>query len=354
MNLTVRHLEYLISRHDCVIVPGLGAVLARKSPARENKEQGYWMAPCRNYSFNSDLNETDGLLAGSVARSLRISHERAGDLVASEVTAMKSQLEREGSLSLGRVGRLAFDDASNIVFEGAVDTLSPFAGWYPKYDRRPLDIMDVVGEDEQEASVNVLTPFGRFMRIAAAVIVLVAVGLALSTPVSVDDVQYASLGIPAPKAPSAQTQLKNDAVNDAGDEEGEISVVLTSENVAYVGQQSLEKNRSLKDSETMVSVQDTKALNNPVKVKKAANASAVRLNDFDEYCLVVASLVSEDAAERFILDESRRNPGLAMGILEQNGRYRVYAATGTSKAQAMSAASSPKISRYKGVWVTRR
>lgn len=340
MNLTVRHLEYLISRHDCVIVPGLGAVLARNVSAEESADCGRWTPPCRNYSFNGSLTETDGLLAGSVARALGISHERATELLADELLGMRRQLDHEGSLSLGRVGRLYRESDEGVLFEPAEkDLLTPFATWYRPFELRPVDVaLPEVSDNEPLRKGAKLTPFGRFMRIAAAIIVLVAVGLAVSTPVSVEDAQYASLTLPSIKSPKKVTvpAVASPAVETAG--------VQTSGVVAE--SPALEGGNKI---EIPVAV-----AKNTVNAKAVKPASSIRLNDFDEYCLVVASLVSEEAAGQFILDESRRNPGLAMGILEQNGRYRVYAATGKTQAQALSAASNQKISRYKGVWVTRR
>lgn len=340
MNLTVRHLEYLISRHDCVIVPGLGAVLARNVSAEESVDCGRWTPPCRNYSFNGSLTETDGLLAGSVARALGVSHERATELLADELLGMRRQLDHEGSLSLGRVGRLYRESDEGVLFEPAEkDLLTPFATWYRPFELRPVDVAAAeVSDDESLSKGAKLTPFGRFMRIAAAIIVLVAVGLAVSTPVSVEDAQYASLTLPSIKSPKKVTvpAVDGPAVETVCVETSGV----VAESPALEGRNKIE-----------IPVAVTK---NTVIAKAVKPASSIRLNDFDEYCLVVASLVSEEAAGQFILDESRRNPGLAMGILEQNGRYRVYAATGKTQAQALSAASNPKISRYKGVWVTRR
>lgn len=340
MNLTVRHLEYLISRHDCVIVPGLGAVLARNVSAEESADCGRWTPPCRNYSFNGSLTETDGLLAGSVARALGISHERATELLADELLGMRRQLDHEGSLSLGRVGRLYRESDAGVVFEPAEkDLLTPFATWYRPFELCPVNVAAAeVSDNEPLRKGAKLTPFGRFMRIAAAIIVLVAVGLAVSTPVSVEDAQYASLTLPSIKSPKKVTvpAVAGPAVETAGVETSGV----VAESPALEGGNKIE---------IPVAVAEK-----TVTAKAVKPASSIRLNDFDEYCLVVASLVSEEAAGQFILDESRRNPGLAMGILEQNGRYRVYAATGKTQAQALSAASNPKISRYKGVWVTRR
>ncbi len=343
MNQTIRHLEYLVARHECVIVPGLGAVLSQNVHARELDSEGRWVAPSRSYSFNGALVVSDGLLAGSVARALRMSHERAAALVADEVAAMKAQLEREKSLTLGRVGSLHCDESGNIVFEAAErDTLAPFAGWYPTVET--LSAASLAVDDQPTPKVVRMTAFGRFLRIAAAAIVLVAVGLALSTPVSVEDAQYASLGLPEIRMP--QKKLVTPSVNEPLPENG-----WTKESTPA----------ALDENEYPGSFVAPEQDHQPVVADKTApvrqtpkTSSVIRLNDFDEYCLVIASLDSPERADMFILQESRLNPGLPMGILEQHGHYRVYAATGKTEAQALAAARATQFSRYKGVWVTRR
>ena len=77
--------------------------------------------------------------------------------------------------------------------------------------------------------------------------------------------------------------------------------------------------------------------------------SVLRFDENDRYCLVVASLATQEEAERFIA----RNSKLQLGVLPKDGRYRVYAATGTTAAGAQSAAAE-LADRYPDAWVCRR
>ncbi len=362
MNRTIQHLEFLASRHDCVIVPGLGAVLAQNAPAQE-VEDGVWLPPRRNYSFNSLLTISDGLVVGSLARSMSISHERAAGMVADEVTAMRRQLEHEGTLSLGRVGTLLLDEERMMIFEAvSTDTLASFAGWYPRLEYRTE--ADVIESEKAPKVLPRVKPFTRIMRIAAAAALLVAVGLALSTPVSVEDAQYASLGLPELKMPQKSTVVfvNNSVSKNVGTKESRQVTIVSTKTVLKDARVMIPE-----DNKTLVAVaskQENKkqaektvakvSVESPSVVAKQAETKTLRINDSDEYCLVIASLVSAEDAEKFISYESRRNPGLDMRVLAQDGRYRIYAATGTTQSQALEAASSPKISRYKGVWVARR
>lgn len=66
------HIEYLLLRHDCVVVPGFGAFINARSEARVDSESGQVYPMMREVRFNSALVHDDGLLAGSFARKYRV------------------------------------------------------------------------------------------------------------------------------------------------------------------------------------------------------------------------------------------------------------------------------------------
>ena len=69
----------------------------------------------------------------------------------------------------------------------------------------------------------------------------------------------------------------------------------------------------------------------------------------DKYYLIVASLPSREKAEEFI---SMQNHGDKLEIAEADGRYRVYAATGNTIAEARQPLISGEFgSRYPDAWV---
>lgn len=75
---------------------------------------------------------------------------------------------------------------------------------------------------------------------------------------------------------------------------------------------------------------------------------AVRLDASDRYCLVVASLQSMSQAEKFVKEHS----DVELGILEKDGKYRVYAATGSTTNEALRAKDDDEIGRrFADAWV---
>ena len=74
----VEHIEYLIARHDCVVVPGWGAFIAQYE-ASSVSALGRWQNPGRQISFNSALSYNDGLLASSIMQREQCAYEIAMD-----------------------------------------------------------------------------------------------------------------------------------------------------------------------------------------------------------------------------------------------------------------------------------
>ena len=69
----IGHIERLLLRNDCVIIPQWGGFVLREVPASCD-EEGVWFYPARKeISFNTSLRHTDGLLAESYMQVLDLS-----------------------------------------------------------------------------------------------------------------------------------------------------------------------------------------------------------------------------------------------------------------------------------------
>lgn len=60
-----RHIEILLLRNDCVIVPHLGGFMAHHRPARYDEADHMFIPPIRTLGFNPQLTMSDSLLAQS-------------------------------------------------------------------------------------------------------------------------------------------------------------------------------------------------------------------------------------------------------------------------------------------------
>lgn len=75
-----------------------------------------------------------------------------------------------------------------------------------------------------------------------------------------------------------------------------------------------------------------------------AASGTLRFNQADPYCVVVASFPTQEQATRYLSEHKSKK----LGIANQNGKYRVYAATASSKAEADRMKNSVNV---EGAWV---
>lgn len=340
MNITIRHMEWLLTTHNCVVVPRLGAVLGRHRSAGIDSEKGLISSPGRTYAFNSELTVSDGLLEHSVARAEAISHENASRLIARDVDAMKAQLHTQGILSLGRAGTLKYDSASDTTtfFPFDTDTLTPLSSWIP-----PVPLSETAGVNEEPARtgnkaipVPAVRLWKRVARTAAAAAAIIAIALVSSTPISVEHANYASLALPSVSAPKAAY------VPSAG------MPVL---NLAIDGAHM----PAMVDTASRYEWQRAHTTGTPEMHETTGNASesGSNLSAPDLYYVVVASLANEADAAEFIRYTVKQYDG-KLSMLRKGKHVHVYAAAAPTEQKARAILNSGIASTFTGAWICRR
>lgn len=301
----IPHIQYLVRHNDCVVLPGFGALIAHRVGARI--DNGVMYPPSRTIGFNPSVCHNDAMIASSVARREGISYAAAVTAVTSAVDELRRIYDVAGVMTIPRVGTFSRSPEGVMEFSPDSDDCIASSGFYGF----PEIILSQIDEDPDIASYvlpsNYLSPVRRAMRIAASVIVLVALGIALSTPVIVDreSHSYASLSLPEIAAAHAVV-IPAPARHDMSS---------ASEPSA-----------------------DTVSVNVSEDIPSSSVAEEVRMNPADRYFLIVASYETPAQARRYV--EAR--PDERLSVLESPGRYRVYAATGTSVAEARMLMDNPE------------
>lgn len=365
----IGHIEYLMLSRQCVIVPGLGAVLSQSISAHYDVESGAWLPPVRRFSFNPDLTDNDGLLASSIARAQRVSYDAACRLLAEAVDAMRHQLDVERRLSLGRIGELAMDDNQLLTFKPYdAERLSRSAMWLPSVNVKTLAERraEAAANDEEAIEYNRRNILARTMRrikVAAVVIALIAVGVALTLPLRVENAQYASLSIQKSSKQDNQAQ-QSSLIDRPGKTDNQPVLVLPTfddavtvvDTVAYNKQRDAHR-RALaqaKAYEAKAAAAAAYAAQKPeVKPQPQAQPTQVAQSDNNSgrYCLIIASLATMAEAEAYVAHHKDSN----LSILAKDGHYRVYALTGESIADVQAKSKTTGVSaRYPDAWVCRR
>ena len=313
------HIEYLIGRHDCVVVPGWGAFIAQYQSAQIDETNGVMLPPMRTIGFNGDISHNDGLIATSVMRREKVSYEVAVKMVADEVDVMKHQLDVDGEVPVGKVGVFSKSENDTVVFDPFVSNLG-YAG---------LPMLNIEArrvEEFEEKSDVVYIPVSRnFFKLAASIILLIGLGLTLSTPLIVDEAQvnYASISTPKVVAPEVVApQIEEPAID------SELFIAMPDVNEAMA---------------VVDTTMTTMAIGDAMM--------EMRCSETDAYCLIVASLATRELAEEYVAERG----DAAMHILECDGKYRIYVATGATAAQALKPMQSVAFAeKYPAAWVCRR
>lgn len=115
-----RHIEILLLKHSCVIVPGFGGFMAHHVSARFDESDGTMIPPMRTVGFNPQLTLNDSLLVQSYIEAYDISYPEALRLIESEVAELRLILERDRYFDISSVGRLYINDYGQYEFEPCV------------------------------------------------------------------------------------------------------------------------------------------------------------------------------------------------------------------------------------------
>ncbi|MBD5226432.1 MAG: HU family DNA-binding protein [Bacteroidales bacterium] len=350
MRLLERHIQYLVRRHECVVVPGLGAFLCQYHSARFDDSCNVILPPGKKLAFNRWLSEDDGLLSHSVARANGVSVSEATNLIREEVEDIQDRLSAGESIEFGKLGTFKADLSSKEIDFIPTSNLSginsPLFGLLP-LQLSPLQDTGYSSSSVESQSVGAgLTPGDnsgkrrlvwfppQWRAYASGIVASLAVFLTLlffiMSPIRVDtNTQSASI---APISSVAQeSAISSDTVSDSSpaivDEAPDSVYYEPAESSCEAASDGLE---SISD-EISDSVSDESAeFGIDIVTDKSAD-SQIRFSAGDPYIVVIASFPSLSLAESFMNDKSNMH----LGVEHMDGRYRVYAATGNNYSTAM-------------------
>ena len=213
MYTIIEHIEYLLTSHDCVVIPGWGALVAQYSDSRYNPVAGHIERPRRELGFNASVDHNDGLLAQSLVRREGVTYDEAMRFVRQSVSAFRQQLAMGNEVSLGRLGYFHSADGHRIEFTPFYHEQSN-DGYYGlrSVKFQPLAVEDRRAQAQADAaaafSSNAAHRHGwsRAVKVAASILVLMCLTVVLTTPVIVNRNQqdYATLNLPTVTKPQQQ------------------------------------------------------------------------------------------------------------------------------------------------------
>ncbi|MDR0864701.1 MAG: hypothetical protein LBO74_07190 [Candidatus Symbiothrix sp.] len=110
------HIAYLLTKHECVIIPDFGAFIASGSGEERIKEVKLLCAPAQSLGFNPAIKHNDGLLANFISTNENSSYTEAGLKIQRYVDALNNQLVAGRTIHIQWVGRLSLSAERKIIF----------------------------------------------------------------------------------------------------------------------------------------------------------------------------------------------------------------------------------------------
>ena len=209
----IEHIEYLVTRHDCVVIPGWGAFIANYSAARYSDDAScVYERPRRSVGFNASVVHNDGLLAQSLVRREGLTFDAAMRFIGDSVTTFRQQLATDGEVSMGRLGYFRRNEGRYIEFM-PMDLDHATDAYFGLTDMKVKTVSMLESElaqQETQEQPAAVVPAGRNLfsrkaaRIAASVAVLIGLGIVLSTPIIVDRNHNTASMAPTVTAPQPQ------------------------------------------------------------------------------------------------------------------------------------------------------
>lgn len=321
MNVIDRHIRYLLRAHGSVAVPGLGVFVANRLSSAFDGD--ILVAPCIHISFTPDETCDSTSLVTSVARQLGISDIDADSLVRGEVEQWVHQLSLGVPVEIDGVGTLHTDTSDGTV--NFTTSAQVADNWLQPLQLSPIKIAVEVYEntdaEQDEHRRRLKRAVARTASSAAAIAIMVLIAFIASqlpkTP-SQSEVQYASL----PIEPLSNLRITSDG-------------------------SQVEHHDCTNHALVLILNTPSDGIAEPTPVRRVPEVS-----EDSRYCLVVASLYSRKEAETFI---ASTQTDVDLGILESDGRYRVFASQGPTIAAVKADAEVRKLyDRFPSGWICRK
>jgi hypothetical protein len=111
------YISDLLYRYECVIIPDFGAFLTQPVSAKVDGSTNTFYPPKKVISFNTQLNQNDGLLANYIADVEKTPYEIAVKKIAQKAITLNSSLEQGGALNFKNIGNISLNNEGNLSFE---------------------------------------------------------------------------------------------------------------------------------------------------------------------------------------------------------------------------------------------
>ncbi|GBU07431.1 cell division protein [Bacteroidales bacterium] len=312
------HISFLLTKHECVIIPALGAFVVQDSKASCADDSGVFVPPMRSLGFNSELKHNDGLLSGSLMKERNISFEESNLLIEQFCDYFKKEIYTRGNIEIQSVGKFNYSQEKKLIFTPSSEPSSnaSFYG-FSNFYLSPLTQIEIpvfINTEKAKTSTNLWLQVGqKIISATASVAAVIIVFLLLSSPLTQDEIpqQYASFISQF----ASLEKMVLDSINKNKDT-SEIAIIMPAE--IYADKQALDL-PAYEEKE--------------IEVLEIFPEKIVAENSMS-YCIVVGSFPSLIQAEKELANIQKEEQFKNATIINKENRARISVGQFYEKAEA--------------------
>lgn len=327
MSRIISHIEKLLLKHDCVIVPHIGGFVLQHIPAHYEKDEQIFYSEQKEIVFNRELQHNDGLLSESYIQFYHTDYKHAQSMLLADCDELLDELREKRTADLGELGSFSMEEDNKIIFHPKQSKLfnaenfglQPFS--IPTLEVLLSNQSDNSGTTKLLKSKDTLyIPINRrFIEIASACVVAILLFFVISTPIKeVNPAAYTASIIPTEFEKNTITKGKT-----------ETNTIATGTNTPSVQQKT-------------------------AKGLAPQTATAVKVSSGTSqktYYIIIGSLTSAQLAERQLKSIDTSFSATA-GIVERDNKFRIYANKFDNRKDAENyLATIRRDSRYQTAWL---
>ncbi len=342
MEKLISNITRLVARHNCVIMPGMGAFLAHDVSASYNAEEQIFMPPHRTLGFNPQVTVDDALLLSEYLNDTTLSYEDACNLLEKDIARLRHSLSRKGTFRFGELGTFSMNINGEIAFEPGSNGIDD-----PKnFGFEPL-VMPLLSQCEKKDIVIKRHDFGRYVAAAAAIIL----AFFFVTPVSdsaYDPGMQASFTGIAPKSKGPSSFMVEAPLTFTKESSCEIAPVADTATEKII---TAEEVVSAETAKPFAAEEEVSAAE-PADAAPINEAEAVRAEDGATFHIIVGSMPSAKGAQRAIKELSHKMD-TEYSVVEGDRRFRIAVESFSNEKDANIALARIK-KTFPDAWVLKR
>jgi nucleoid DNA-binding protein len=301
-----KHISDLLFHHDCVIIPGLGGLVANPVPACYDEGKNMFFPAGKEIGFNRNLKHNDGLLINHIAKTESISYEDAKNRVNDFVETTTQRLKNSEVVSLGNAGELRVDAGGAVLFTpNTTENFLTDSFGLSSFHFSPSATYQHHNFSTRKIVRRTIKPLNTKYIAAAAI----AIGLFVFSP-----------------------EVKNPGVNRAGG----LEILTTNENIGNVSSENKETSSIAIDISTAA------------KESVQPEEKKITLN----YFIITGSFKRIDQADKYCKQLNTNGQNNPLILKSPKGRFRVAIEGFSSKEEALTSLSVYRSKKgFNSAWI---